>query len=702
MYEGGGVGDMRKRNVQFKITASAVVCFIIGVLLILCTLFFYLQSVFTDQSREVFRERGERYANIIKDQFEKPISFLAGVTNMAEAQMESGAVDRVALKELLFHTFDEYTLSEGTAFMIEPNAYDGLDSQYINSAYGTKFTGRISYYYYRDENGKTQVQPQTEEDEREFVQPYYLMAAEQKIPTYTEPYLYTVDGHTKFMITASYPMINDAGALLGVMTVDFYLDSLSDFLSKEKIYDTGYIVVVSEDGNILYSPDIENAGKNAKEAGVAYPLPEDEGTARYAKAKSAINGKESTATTVAVRIAETNSVFYVSIVVPNSETNAVYIRLLMIMSGMFILVGLIMVFVISHRMKVILKPLHVMTNLIRHYGETGSLTYSEEDWQRTHEAVSVDDDIGRSLKLILEMFGRLVYYGTSMQSVAERNIAIEVDTLSSDDTIGNALNTMICNLNEMLGRISDTSGRIESLSYDVSQGSQRTASGAVDQSDGANRLSESVSSVYAQTKKNATGAEEVLAFTQQSGEMLSQSTRDIEQMNIAMNSISKASHDIMGIVGVIDDIAFQTNILALNAAVEAAHAGSSGKGFSVVADEVRSLAGRATEAARMTVELIEKSLAIVDEGIRLSKITEENIRKAAEHSMKTLEKIERIAEASKKQEESISQINMDIGRISAIITENTEGARNAAKQSESLSDQAKTLTSIIAGFKLKS
>ncbi|MDR2087962.1 MAG: Cache 3/Cache 2 fusion domain-containing protein, partial [Clostridiales Family XIII bacterium] len=238
-----------------KITRMTILCFLVGMLVILLTLFFYLRAAFGAITEDTFRKQAGEYANMIRNQFENPVSFLSGLASIAEAQIASGDTDRVALQRLILRAFDEYEISEGTAFMMEPNAYDGQDAEYAGTNYGTEKSGRISYYYYRD-NGRTAYQPKTDENDQEFVQAYYTLPKERKRAVFSDPYLYTVNDSTAFMITASQPMIDDAGKVLGVITVDMYLDSIYEALSSEKIYETGYIVITTETGKVLYSPNL--------------------------------------------------------------------------------------------------------------------------------------------------------------------------------------------------------------------------------------------------------------------------------------------------------------------------------------------------------------------------------------------------------------------------------------------------------------
>lgn len=115
-------------------------------MIIFATLFFYLRGAFSETARTTFYEQGRRYANMIQDQFDKPLSFLSGVTGMVEADIAAGDASRARLRDQIFHAFDEYSASEGTALMMEPNAYDGLDGEYIGTNLGTEITSRVSYY----------------------------------------------------------------------------------------------------------------------------------------------------------------------------------------------------------------------------------------------------------------------------------------------------------------------------------------------------------------------------------------------------------------------------------------------------------------------------------------------------------------------------------------------------------------------------
>ena len=687
------------KSVKSRITMSIILCFVVGMLVILAVLFFYLQSAFNRKAEELFAEQGAKYASMIKDKFENPVSFLSGVCSIAEAQIESDNTDREALQQFIFRAFDKYEISEGTAFMLEPDVYDGKDSEYIDTDFGTKITGRIAYYYYR-ENGQTLFIPQTEDDEMEFVQPYYLTSKASKTPTFSEPYLYTVGGNTAFMITASYPLLSDENDVLGIMTVDMYLGSIHESLSGGKIFDTGYIVVISETGKILYSPDLNTVGQDARYAGVQYDLPADGETVRYSSAKSLLNGKPSLAATVPVRLDLADSRFYVSVVAPVNEVHAVYHNLLLIVGAITLLAGLAIVIVVRNVTGRILLPLNTMMGFLKPIGETGNLMFTDAEWARAEAVTTKGDEISQSLSAIVKMLQQFAYYGKCLQSVAAHDLTIKVVPLSEEDTCGVALRAMVETLNILFLDIRDSASQVAHGSRQTDYASQELASGAGDQAKAIERFTDAISDIQKMADHNAETATETLALVQESGQMMDNCTSAMEEMLLAMRIIGEKSENISKVIKAIEDIAFQTNILALNAAVEAARAGSHGKGFAVVADEVRSLSAKSAAAAKETAALIESSSLSVAKGGGIVEKVNENLLSANAIVDKNADAIRRLHAASLKQSESMAQITAAIHQISIVVQANSETARETAASSEEMSSQSSMLDSAVSRFKL--
>ncbi|MCL1828107.1 MAG: methyl-accepting chemotaxis protein [Oscillospiraceae bacterium] len=691
---------MKNKSVRFKITAYTMGCFVIGMIIILAVLFLNLRSAFDVDNREIFVEMGERYVNMIDNAFENPVSFLSGICSVAEAQIKTGTADREVLREYIFRAFDKYKISEGTAFMMEPNVYDGKDALYKDTDYGTPTSGRISYYYFR-ENGITNCLPQTEEDDQEFVQPYYLTSKSRKLPTYSDPYLYTFDGKTVSMITASYPMKDDAGNILGIATVDLYLDSLHKNLSDVKVFDTGYIVVVSESGSILYCPDLSLVGEDAEKAGLSYERPLSGESVRISEVSSFVNGKPSTVATVPLRLSLADSTFYISVVAPDDEANAENNKMLLMMLILFIIIGLAISFVVSITTGKIIKPLVVFTGFIGNAGTTGDISVTPEYKEITEKYAGVEDEIGQCINSTSKLVSHLQNMERALKTISEGDLTAELEILSDKDSVGISVKAMTDRLNKMFSEITLSTDQVSNGAKQIAGGAQSLAQGATQQAATIEELSDSVSDIAQKTKANAATAGKAAGLAGTIIENAEKGSRQMDEMISAVRDINEAGKSIERIIKTIDDIAFQTNILALNAAVEAARAGQHGKGFAVVAEEVRNLASKSAEAAKDTGNMIQNSIDKAELGSRIAGETAESLEEIVSGINESSRLIGEIASSSKEQSTGIDRINIGIDQVAQVVQQNSATAQESAAASEQMSGQSDLLQELISQFKLK-
>lgn len=256
-------------------------------------------------------------------------------------------------------------------------------------------------------------------------------------------------------------------------------------------------------------------------------------------------------------------------------------------------------------------------------------------------------------------------------------------------------------LNDTMLQISQSSSQVASGADQVSTGSQALAQGAAEQASSVQELATTISDISNRVNQNADHARQASAAAGEVSMKMDMSKEKMQQMIQAMRDISTCSSEIGKIMKIIEDIAFQTNILALNAAVEAARAGSAGKGFSVVADEVRNLANKSTEASENISALIENSLKAVESGTQIADHTAQFLMQAVNDVNEMTGIIGQISEASSEQADSISQIITGIDQISSVVQTNSATAEESAAASEELSSQSQLMKGLVERFKLK-
>ncbi|WP_022940890.1 CHASE3 domain-containing protein [Psychromonas hadalis] len=290
-------------------------------------------------------------------------------------------------------------------------------------------------------------------------------------------------------------------------------------------------------------------------------------------------------------------------------------------------------------------------------------------------------------------------------NLAQKIAAGELDqkvTLASDkDTLGIALQAMTENLNAVLGQTQLASVEISQGSSSIATSSTLLSEGASQQAASIENISTSLTELTTQISANAQSANQARELSVQAQKEAIASSDKMDEMVAAMIEISDSSQSISTFISTIDEIAAQTNLLALNAAIEAARAGEQGRGFAVVADEVRSLAARSSKAAEETSKLIAGSVEKTQKGSLIATETMESLKSIFETISKTTELVEEIANASNEQAIAAETINEGVVEIDGVTQQNSDTAQESAVASEQLSEQTEQLKAMLAGFKLQ-
>ena len=343
----------------------------------------------------------------------------------------------------------------------------------------------------------------------------------------------------------------------------------------------------------------------------------------------------------------------------------------------------------------------------RAIGQLGDLNLSSNQGLEAFQGRS--DEIGMIAQTTHRVCGCLRQtiddVGRILGEMANGNLAVDV-TQNESYYIGDfrdlseSLQSIRSNLANVIRDISQVAREVDSSANLVSTGAQALSQGTLEQAASIESLVSNVTAITSQIQSSTVRCGDASELVDKATGYTAEADTKMEQLTEATKNIDRSSTEISTIIKTIEDIAFQTNILALNAAVEAARAGSAGKGFSVVADEVRNLAAKSAEAAQNTNTLINRSIQDVKTGTESTDLAVSAMQVIDDciQSIKTL--MDEIASASVQQSEMISLVENGIKEISSVVQTNSSAAEKSAAVSKELSAQARTLSSLISQFQI--
>lgn len=526
---------------------------------------------------------------------------------------------------------------------------------------------------------------------------YYKDAKEKKELIFTKPYLY----NNEMMVTASTPIILN-GEVKGVIIVDISIDRFDKVNVDNSRYPTIYSSICMEDGTVVYhnldktfinqnisstfkNPDLSaKTFENMKTGEPFYNEgPDDKGVNKY-RFYSPIKAG--------------NQMWQAMTIVYTSDVNEASVKItfsLLIMALIALIIIVIITVIILRNM---LNPIN-------------NVVLAAKDISDGNLDINIVSKSGDEIGILSKTFNETaVSLKTMINEISEILNGISNNDLNFSTnthykgnfiTIEKSINNIIFNLNDVMGNIKQSANQVSSSSSQISEGAQDLAQGATDQASAVEELLATITEISEQVKKNANDSVWASSKASKVGEEVKQSNIQMDKMIEAMSRIENSSKQISNIIKTIEDIAFQSNLLSLNSAIEAARAGEAGKGFSVVADEIRNLAGNSAEAAKNITALIEDSINAVENGTLIADETAKSLLLVVDGAKEVSITIDNIAQASNEQSLSLNQITQGVEQISNVVQNNSATAEESAAASEELSGQAEILKSLISKFKLK-
>jgi methyl-accepting chemotaxis protein len=300
---------------------------------------------------------------------------------------------------------------------------------------------------------------------------------------------------------------------------------------------------------------------------------------------------------------------------------------------------------------------------------------------------------------IMQPLGEAIFIA---ETVASGDLSKEFETERGGDfgRLLRGMGEMEDTLTDVVTRIKASTDSIVVASGQIAAGNQELSSRTEEQASSLEQTAASMEELTSTVKQNADNARQANQLALSASEVAVKGGSVVGQVVDTMASINASSRKIVDIIGVIDGIAFQTNILALNAAVEAARAGEQGRGFAVVASEVRSLAQRSAAAAKEIKGLIDDSVGKVDAGSALVGEAGKTMEEIVSGVKRVTDIIGEITAASHEQAQGIEQVNQAIAQMDQVTQQNAALVEEAAAAAQSLQEQADSLSQVVATFKL--
>jgi len=632
----------------------------------------------------------------------------------------------------------------------EPNAFDGKDAEFVDKL-GHDGTGRFIPYWNRL-TGKITLDPLLDYETSD----YYLIPKKTLGDSVIEPYLY------QGVLMASYisPVLNPTGQFIGIAGVDVSLNELDTEISKIKAFDSGYAFLVSNSTIFVSAPDkaligtktLRDLAKEKNDTQLAQMADDIQaGKSGYVKTTDPFNGK---AVTMFYTMVKTGKWGFV-VVAPDSEMlagmNQLRLTLIVVcVIGILLMVGLI--WFVTQRLT---RPIVLISKAADQIA-SGDLELSMQ--------VRDQDEIGVTIVAFNKMTTYLNEMAVVAQKVADGDLRANVRPQSTRDILGNAFARMVNNLHESVGKVEETSLALLNSSTHLSTASsqsgeatnqiaitiQQVTQGITQQSEGVAKTAGSVEQLTRAIDGVAQGAQAQALAVNKASQVTTSISQAIEKVS---NNVKAVTHDsaesarysregaqtvketisgmetirskvgfsaskveemgarsgeIGAIVETIEDIASQTNLLALNAAIEAARAGEQGKGFAVVADEVRKLAERSSLATKEIAGLIKGIQKTVSEAVvamsESAREVEEGVARANSAGM-VLNNILGAAESVFKQAEDAGGAAANVSRaaadlvnavdaVSAVIEQNTAATQQMSVNSNELTQAIENIASV--------
>ncbi len=671
-----------------------------------------------DEALQTLQHLGGKYAGEIRAEFTKALEAARGMaTTFAVAKMgaaDNGGLDigRDQVNAVLLNVLKSYPDFNGTYSCWEPDAIDGQDALFAGTQNGNnEQTGRFTPYWTRGADGKIAVQPLVEYDTLDkhpngvLKGGWYIGPKENRRESVLGPLPYIVQGKQVWLATLSVPIVVD-GRFMGVAGTDYNLDFVQK-ISQEvsgKLFDgQGEVAIISDQGLVVAESRHPNLiGEHFKQV-----LPDDWqaalGSIQKGEELARLDDRGMVIVFAPIELGRTGKPWSMMLKIDKdivlakaaaleAEMQTQSSRSMLQQIGVGVFISLLAVIALWISSRSVALPIRKAAQL------AGAIQRGDFSQRLAHRSADEVGQLSASLDRMAESLQQQVHVA---ERISQGDLTVDVRLASDGDQLGLALRRMVDNLNELVSQvqlssalINDKAGEVTRLSHDLSGGATESASAVTE-------ISATINQMASQIRQTSEYAGEANSLSRDSERSARGGNELMATLKGAMQEINQSGQDITNIIRAIEEIATQTNLLALNAAIEAARAGEHGRGFAVVADEVRQLAARSAEAAQRSTRLIQESNARTVKGMELTDETAQALEAIVQGAAQVSQLVDEIASASSQQASGIEQVSLAIEQIDQVVHHNSSNSEQSTQAAQELTQQAEQMIVQVGRFTVR-
>lgn len=671
-----------------------------------------------DEALQTLQHLGGKYAGEIRAEFTKALEAARGMaTTFAVAKMSAAdngglEIGRDQVNAVLLNVLKSYPDFNGTYSCWEPDAIDGQDALFAGTQNGNnEQTGRFTPYWTRGADGKIAVQPLVEYDTMDkhpngvLKGGWYIGPKENRRESVLGPLPYIVQGKQVWLATLSVPIVVN-GRFMGVAGTDYNLDFVQK-ISQEvsgKLFDgQGEVAIISDQGLVVAESRHPNLiGEHFKQV-----LPDDWqaalGSIQKGEELARLDDSGMVIVFAPIALGRTGKPWSMMLKIDKdivlakaaaleAEMQTQSSRSMLQQIGVGVFISLLAVIALWISSRSVALPIRKAAQL------AGAIQRGDFSQRLAHRSADEVGQLSASLDRMAESLQQQVHVA---ERISQGDLTVDVRLASDGDQLGLALRRMVDNLNELVSQvqlssalINDKAGEVTRLSHDLSGGATESASAVTE-------ISATISQMASQIRQTSEYAGEANSLSRDSERSARGGNELMATLKGAMQEINQSGQDITNIIRAIEEIATQTNLLALNAAIEAARAGEHGRGFAVVADEVRQLAARSAEAAQRSTRLIQESNARTVKGMELTDETAQALEAIVQGAAQVSQLVDEIASASSQQASGIEQVSLAIEQIDQVVHHNSSNSEQSTQAAQELTQQAEQMIVQVGRFTVR-